>query len=182
MVGFSNEKFALARLIQPETQTDPVTPAAVLQFWFEDCRPWQWFRQRDGFDALITERFGASVELALAGALKHWEQQNDHGLALVLLLDQFTRQVFRGQPRAYSGDPYALELSQRALSSGWISSEPQRARRQFWLMPMLHSENAEVVAQVIPLLEHYADAATADIARSNLVELQCHGHYRRRQR
>ena len=167
-------------MIQPQTHTDPVTPAAVLQFWFEDCRPWQWFRQRDGFDALITERFGASVELALAGALKHWEQQSDHGLALVLLLDQFTRQVYRGSLQAYGGDAQALQLSQRALANGWIAAEPQRARRQFWLMPMLHSENAAVVEQAIPLLERFADSDTADVARANLAELQSHGYYRRR--
>ena len=98
----------------------------------------------------------------------------------MLLHDQFTRQVHRGRPQAYSGDAQALELSQRALAKGWISAEPQRARRQFWLMPMLHSENAVVVVQAIPLLERFADIGTADIARANLAELMRHGHYRRR--
>ena len=68
----------------------------------------------------------------------------------------------------------------RALANGWIAAEPQRARRQFWLMPMLHSENALVVEQAIPLLERFADPGTAAIARANLAELQRHGHYRRR--
>ena len=120
------------------------------------------------------------MEFALAGQPERWAERSNTGLALVLLLDQFTRQVHRGRPQAYSGDAQALELSQRALAKGWIAAEPQRARRQFWLMPMLHSENAAVVEQAIPLLERFADISTADLARANLAELQRHGHYRRR--
>ena len=167
-------------MLHPQTNTHPSQAKAVLQFWFEDCRPWQWFRQRDAFDALIKERFGVLVESALAGQLASWEQESDQALALVLLLDQFTRQVYRGKPQAYSGDVHALALSQRALANGWIEAEPQRVRRQFWLMPMLHSENAAVVERAIPLLERFADSGTADVARANLMELQRHGHYRRR--
>ena len=176
----SNEKNSLARLLHPQTNTSPSQAGAVLQFWFEDCRPWQWFRQRDDFDALVSKRFGSLVEFALAGQLEHWGERSNTGLALVLLLDQFTRQVYRGRPQAFSGDAQALGLSKRALANGWIAAEPQRARRQFWLMPMLHSENALVVKQAIPLLERFADTGTADLARANLAELQRHGHYRRR--
>ena len=167
-------------MLHPQTNTDPIGAKAVLHFWFEECRPWQWFRQRDGFDALVSERFGSLVQLALAGQLTRWKQQSDPALALVLLLDQFTRQVYRGKPQAYSGDVHALALSQRALANGWIEAEPQRVRRQFWLMPMLHSENAAVVEQAIPLLERFADSGTADVARANWMELRRHGHYRRR--
>ena len=167
-------------MLHLQTNTDPSQAKAVLQFWFEDCRPWQWFRQRDVFDALVSERFGSLVEFALSGQLERWKERSNTGLALVLLLDQFTRQVYRGRPQAYGGDAQALELSQRALANGWIATEPQQAKRQFWLMPMLHSENAVVVEQAIPLLERFADTGTADIARANLAELQSYGHYRRR--
>ena len=169
-----------APLLLLQTNTDPSHAEAVLQFWFNDCRPWQWFRQRDAFDALISERFGSLVECALAGRLSSWGERSNTGLALVLLLDQFTRQLYRGRPQAFSGDARALEMSKRALANGWIAAEPQRARRQFWLMPMLHSENPAVVEQAIPLLERFADTGTADLARANLAELQRHGHYRRR--
>ena len=170
----------MARLLHLRTDTNPIQAKAVVQFWFEECRPWQWFRQRDAFDALVSDRFGCLVEFALAGQLERWGERSNTGLALVLLLDQFTRQVYRGSPQAYSGDAQALQLSQRALANGWITAEPQRARRQFWLMPMLHSENAAVVEQAIPLLERFADSDTADVARANLAELQRHGYYRRR--
>ena len=169
-----------APLLLLQTNTDPSQAEAVLQFWFDDCRPWQWFRQRDAFDALVSERFGSLVEFALAGRLNSWGEHSNTGLALVLLLDQFTRQVYRGRSQAFSGDAQALEMSKRALANDWIAAEPQRARRQFWLMPMLHSENAGVVEQAIPLLERFADPGTAAIARANLAELQRHGHFRRR--
>ena len=152
----------------------------VLEFWFQQCRPWQWFRRRDSFDALVRERFGESVERALAGELDHWSCGPSSGLALVLLLDQFTRQIWRGEAKAFAGDPQALKLSLAALERGWIAAEPQRPRRQFWLMPLLHSEDISVVTQAIPLLERWVDAATADVARSNLMLLQRFGRYPRR--
>ena len=149
----------------------------VLEFWFQQCRPWQWFRRRDSFDALVRERFGESVERAITGDLNHWSCAPSSGLALVLLLDQFTRQIWRGEAKAFAGDPQALKLSLAALERGWIAAEPQRPRRQFWLMPLLHSEDTSVVAQAIPLLEHFADAATADVARRHRLQLQRFGRY-----
>ena len=149
----------------------------VLEFWFQQCRPWQWFRRRDSFDPLARERFGEAVEGALAGELDHWSCGPSSGLALVLLLDQFTRQIWRGEAKAFAGDPRALKLSLAALERGWIAAESQRPRRQFWLMPLLHSEDISVVAQAIPLLEYFADAATADVAGKNLIQLQCFGRY-----
>ena len=167
----------MARLLHLRTDTNPIQAKAVVQFWFEECRPWQWFRQRDAFDALVSDRFGCLVEFALAGQLERWGERSNTGLALVLLLDQFTRQVYRGSPQAYSGDAQALQLSQRALANGWITAEPQRARRQFWLMPMLHSETPAVVQQAIPLLQIHVDQATADLAQRNLEQLQRFGRY-----
>ena len=76
-----------------------------------------------------------------------------------------------------AGDPQALKLSLAALERGWFAAESQRPRRQFWLMPLLHSEDISVVAKAIPLLEHFADAATADVARRRLLQLQRFGRY-----
>ena len=150
---------------------------AILDFWFEQCRPWQWFRRSEAFDLEVRQRFGPLVEKALAGGLKNWEAEPSPCLALVLLLDQFSRQLWRGDARAFAGDEQALRLSQRALALGWIGLEPQRARRQFWLMPMLHSENPAVVQRAIPLLQIHVDQATADLAQQNLEQLQRFGRY-----
>ena len=99
------------------------------------------------------------------------------GLALVLLLDQFSRQVWRDQARAFSGDERALALSQLALARGWIEAEPERVRRQFWLMPQLHSENLAVVEASLPLFERYSDPATTAVARRHGDLLRRFGRY-----
>ena len=154
-----------------------MTADDILEFWFQQCRPWQWFRRRDSFDALVSDRFSALVEKALAGELQTWADNPSNGLALVLMLDQFSRQIWRGQAKAYAGDPQAQLLSHGALRRGWVQGEPEQAKRQFWLMPLLHSENALVVAQAIPLLEQFTDAATADVARKKLIQLKRFGRY-----
>ena len=149
----------------------------VLGFWFQQCRPWQWFRRRDAFDALVCDRFGDVVEQGLDGDLQDWADNPSGGLALVLLLDQFSRQIWRGEARAFSGDRQALAVARKGLRQGWVAAEPQRPRRQFWLMPLLHSEDISVVAKAIPLLEQFSDAATADVARRHLLQLQRFGRY-----
>ena len=63
------------------------------------------------------------------------------------------------------------------MQRGRVQSELERAKRQFWLMPLLHSEENKVVAQAIPLLEHWVGSSTADVARRNLIQLQCFGSY-----
>ena len=88
-----------------------MTADDVLHFWFQQCRPWQWFCRRDSFDALVSDRFGALVERALAGDLHEWADRPSSALALVLLLDQFSRQIWRGQARAFSGDQQALAVA-----------------------------------------------------------------------
>lgn len=158
--------------------TDPSDNAeAVLRFWFEDCRPWQWFRRDPRFDQHIRERFGGLSCSAQAGGLSSWEQKARPALALVLLLDQFSRHVWRGESRAFAGDTRAVMLTRKALRRGWIQSEPERARRQFWLMPLLHSEEIATVERAIPLLERWADPATAGIAQRNLKVLREEGRY-----
>ena len=154
-----------------------MTTDDVLEFWFQQCRPWQWFRRRDSFDALLRDRFSALVERALADELEAWADTPSGGLGLVLLLDQFTRQIWRGEAKAFAGDQQAKALSHKALQQGWIQQEQERAKRQFWLMPLLHSEEHEVLVQAIPVLEQFADVATADVARRHLIQLQRFGRY-----
>ena len=155
-------------------------PESILSFWFEECRPWQWFCRREDFDALVRRRFLEATEAALKGDLRRWEDGPDRALALVLLLDQFPRQLFRGQAKAFAGDRRAVGLSLKALRQGWVDDQAERARRQFWLMPLLHSEDADLVARAIPLLQRYSDEATAALARRNLQQLQEFGRYPRR--
>ena len=82
----------------------PVQADAILTFWFQDCRPIQWFRGGPGMDHEIRDRFGGTVQQAIDGDCQHWHRHPQTALALVLLLDQFPRHIWRGKPAAYAGD------------------------------------------------------------------------------
>ena len=109
-------------------QSDAQTPEAVLDCWFGEfdadglpssAAMARWFAAGDAFDEEIRERFGGLVERALAGELEAWADAPRELLALVIVLDQFPRNLFRGDARAFSGDARALALSRDAVDAGW---------------------------------------------------------------
>jgi uncharacterized protein (DUF924 family) len=129
-----------------------MTPAEEIRdFWFRDLDasgvPTQadvarWFRGGAVLDDEIRERFGAHVERALQGRLEAWRTEPTGTLALVLLLDQFTRNVYRGDARAFSGDGLAREIARERVESGsHLSFLP--VERYFLYMPFMHAENLE---------------------------------------
>ena len=137
----------------------------VLEFWFGETSPRQWFAKDPAFDALVAERFSAIAQAAISGALRPWGEAPANALALVLLLDQFPRQIWRDTAMAFAGDPQALALSLRAVELGWLPAEPEQRRRQFWLMPLMHTEALLVQEEALPLFERFTDPRTADFAR-----------------
>jgi uncharacterized protein (DUF924 family) len=137
----------------------------VLAFWFVQSRPRQWFEKDPTFDALLRERFLVLTRRAIAGELGTWGTEATAGLALVLLLDQFPRQIWRDTAMAFAGDPQALALSLKAVELGWLETESEQARRQFWLMPLMHAEDLAVQEAALPLFERFCDPRTADFAR-----------------
>lgn len=112
----------------------------VLTFWFEETSPKQWWKKDKAFDKKVEARFGELVEDALAGRLDHWANEPRGALALVLLLDQFPRNIWRGNAKAFAGDWKARVVTRLALSEGYDEqmTEDQRA---FLYMPLEHSEN-----------------------------------------
>ena len=85
---------------------------AVLRFWFEESKPYQWFRRDDAFDAAIKLRFGALHRAASEGRLEVWRAHPVHSLSLIILLDQFSRNLYRDTPRAFAQDePQPLPLA-----------------------------------------------------------------------
>ncbi|GAA5784773.1 DUF924 family protein [Chitiniphilus shinanonensis] len=125
---------------------DIATPGDILEFWFgapdaSGTRPFRsdWFNGGDAFDARIRARFLPTLEAALAGKCAHWADQAEGTLALLLVLDQFTRNVFRGSARAFAGDAMARALAERLLAQGW-----QRAlapvQQVFAYLPFEHAE------------------------------------------
>ena len=116
---------------------------AILVFWFEEISPESWFKKDTLFDDMLMQKFGRIIEKALAGQLDKWAQNKDGRLALILLLDQMTRNIFRNTPKAFSGDEIACALSLRSVADGFLETEKNVHKRQFFLMPMMHSEDLE---------------------------------------
>ena len=127
----------------------------ILNFWFKECKPEQWFKKNEDFDQMIKNRFSSAIEDAINGKLDSWEETETGCLALIILLDQFTRNVFRDTPRAFAGDESALALSQLCCNKDYLTN-PDVYRRQFMLMPMMHSENLAVQDAALPLFKKYA--------------------------
>jgi uncharacterized protein (DUF924 family) len=118
----------------------PVTPADVLTFW-RAAGPDKWFEKDDAFDAEIRERFLAAYAAAAAGRLVAFEEDAEGALALVIVLDQFPRNMFRGgDARTYAADPLARAVAQRAIARGFDQAYAPPERRFFYL-PFMHSED-----------------------------------------
>lgn len=111
----------------------------VVSFW-QKAGPDRWFKKDPAFDDEIRERFIATHEAAAAGQLSVWEQSAQGALALLILLDQFPRNIFRGDARAFATDPLARAIAAGAIIRGFDSQVPKEMRGFFYL-PFEHSEN-----------------------------------------
>jgi uncharacterized protein (DUF924 family) len=127
----------------------PEGPESVLEFWFgdglrlgwpSDNRSKLWWGGGPELDETVNTRFGGRVHEALAEALQCWANEPLSRLALVILLDQFTRNVFRGKARAFSGDAMAQSLVMQALDMTMDQRLPW-VGRMFLYMPLMHAEN-----------------------------------------
>ncbi len=135
----------------------------ILDFWFTEITPKSWFEKDPDFDAALKARFGEVVTDALAGRLDHWANNADGCLALIILLDQFTRNIYRQSPRAFSGDEMALALSFRCVDRGYLDAA-KISHCHFMLMPMMHSEDLEIQVSSLPLFKKYTKKRTYEYA------------------
>lgn len=149
----------------------------VLGFWFTDCQPEQWFTKDDAFDAQLKDRFGKLVDKARAGQLDSWADTDRGLLALILLLDQMTRNIYRDTPAAFSGDEIALALSLKGVERGYLDQFDAEAERQFLLMPMMHAEDIDIQNRSLPLFEHYTSERTHSYAIKHQVIVERFGHF-----
>jgi uncharacterized protein (DUF924 family) len=110
----------------------------VLAFW-RAAGPGKWFAKDTAFDDDIRTRFLETYDAAAAGKLSGWEQSAEGALALIVVLDQFPRNMFRGNARTYAADPQARAVAKRALLRGFDQKLPL-SDRQFFYLPFEHSE------------------------------------------
>ncbi len=130
------------------------TPGEVLDFWFgqpaASTPRAEWFRKDPDFDALIQSRFGATLDAALTGQLRDWTLSNEGTLALIVVLDQFTRNTRRDTPGAFAGDAAALALAQALVASGG-HHQLLPLQRWFAYLPFEHAEDMPAQRQSMQL-------------------------------
>jgi uncharacterized protein (DUF924 family) len=144
---------------------DPSLVQDVLSFWFGAAgRPREeWFRASDAFDAEIRSRFGEALERAARGDLDDWRSTPRGRLALVVLLDQFSRNAFRGKPSAFALDPRARALALEGIDAGEDRGLPH-LERSFLYMPLMHAEDTALQDRSVALFEELARAAPPELA------------------
>lgn len=144
-----------------------VATGEILDFWFLPAGDYraEWFRKDDAFDAAIRERFGAAVDAALAGTAPAAAGDGDM-LARILLLDQFTRNIFRGTPRAFAGDARALALARQLVASG-ADRALHPVQRAFAYLPFEHAEDAAAQAES---LRHFGALAAEDAGSAEALD------------
>lgn len=137
----------------------PAEAQAVLDFWFlPEADPGhgasrkEWFIKEPEFDDAIRSRFGALVETALEGGLQDWTSTRMGTLALIIVLDQFPRNLYRGMAQAFAGDARALGLA-RALVDAGLDADLPPVMRCFLYLPYEHCEDADTVRQIGPKFE-----------------------------
>lgn len=131
-------------------------PAAVLAFWRE-AGPDLWFKHDEGLDASIRTRFAATYEDAASGLLNTWENSSEGALALVIVLDQFPRNMFRGSARSFATDTRARTLAERAIARGFDGETPM-PERVFFYLPFEHSETLADQERAVELIKATGDA------------------------
>ena len=184
---FLLHKEALPVMAIRNTQAD-----AVLRFWFDETTPKQWFVKDAEFDRTIVKRFRPLVEEAVTGGLDGWQANPETNLALILLLDQMPRNIWRGTKESFMGDAKALALCQKGCDRGDAEVllaegkrlvdaakklkpkpkadddeavfSPEQTRVTFLLMPMMHSEDLAVQEASLPLFKQYTSQNTYDYA------------------
>jgi uncharacterized protein (DUF924 family) len=137
------------------TDARGASPAEILAFWRASGRE-RWYTRDDAFDAEIRRRYLELWRKAAAGELSPWEASDDGALALVVVLDQFPRNMFRGDALSYSSDHLAREVARRAIESGAYERIDPRLR-EFLYLPFMHSEH---LADQLRCVEHFRKTGT----------------------
>lgn len=149
---------------------------AILDFWFAPETRSRWFAADPSFDSQIRERFGGATEEALAGRFEEWRERASGTLALLLLLDQFPRNLARGTAAAFAGDRRALEVARHALRRGQDLEVPA-ARRLFFYLPFEHSENLAHQEFAVALVGRLGEPTSLDYARRHLEIIRRFGRF-----
>jgi uncharacterized protein (DUF924 family) len=144
--------------------TRATKPADVVTFW-RAVGPKRWFEKDAALDDEVRRRFLSVHEAAAAGKLTEWEQSAEGTLALLILLDQFPRNMFRGQARAFATDPLARAVAGRAILNGFDGAFPDMST--FFYLPFMHSEDLADQQRALAFYRVHGDAESLKYAESH---------------
>lgn len=151
-------------------------PQDVLDFWFKEIPASNWWQKDDEFDRLIQQRFGRLHQQACANELFSWRRCANGALAEIIVLDQFSRNIYRDQAQAFSADPLALALAQVAVEQKLQQQlEPEQA--SFLLMPYMHSESLVIHQQAVVLFEQLGNSGNLEFEIKHLRIIEQFGRY-----
>lgn len=148
----------------------------VLRFWFEETTPDLWWKADPHFDAQVKDRFLGVLRQAIQGELHGWRHEPKGRLAEVIVLDQFSRNIFRNTPQAFAQDPMALVLAQEAVAAGaHVALSP--TERSFLLLPFMHSESRLIHEWAERLYREFAPASNLDFELKHKAIIDRFGRY-----
>jgi len=148
----------------------------VLDFWFNQLTPAQWFKKDTELDRQITERFSGLLMQASQCELFLWRGEPKGRLAEIIVLDQFSRNIFRDDARAFAQDPMALALAQEAVAQG-LDKELSVTERPFLYMPYMHSESLAVHQEAVRLFKQEGLEHNYDFELKHLEIIKQFGRY-----
>ena len=151
------------------------TPKQVLSFWMK-AGPKRWFKSNPEFDHKILEKFLVTHQAAELGKLAAWEDEAESALALVIVLDQFPRNMFRGTVRAFSTDELALAAAKRAIERGF-NRKIKLPELSFLYLPFEHSENLADQETALKLFEATKDKEQVRWAKLHFDTIQRFGRF-----
>lgn len=153
-----------------------MTQEAILSFWFEEIEKAAWFKKDDAFVDQLRARFGALLDEAASGGLESWEESADGRLALILVLDQFSRNLYRGDARSFAQDSRARSIARRAVAEG-DHVEAGVDRACFLFLPFEHSEEKADQLWSVALFEALGDENYLNYAVAHLKIVERFGRF-----
>jgi uncharacterized protein (DUF924 family) len=148
----------------------------VLHFWFEETPPEKRFRGGAALDEEIRERFSVLRDRVLASDAAGWTDDPMHLLAAIIVLDQFSRNIYRGHAEAFAADHLSLRLAKLAVANGWDTGMTG-VERQFCYLPFEHSEHPADQRESVRLLSDVGDAEVARYARDHAAVIDRFGRF-----
>lgn len=153
-----------------------MTAQAVLDFWFAAAQRPLWFVKSAEFDHNIREHFADTHRRAVLGELWDWRRDAEGRLAEIIVLDQFSRNLFREQARAFAQDAMALALAQEAISLK-LDQQLDPMQRKFLYMPFMHSESKAIHECAVALFQRLGDELTLDFEQQHKHIIDRFGRY-----